>query len=101
MPRECANGIHYLLIGFRFEQVSTGASMEHLANQFIAVMHREHQHFCGRCATADLPGGLDPVEDREGDVKHRDIRLVLEGEIHSVTPIARLGTYDEVRAGLE
>src|SRR5215213_1812269 len=101
MPRERADGIYDLLVRFRFQQVSSCSSVEDFADQLVTVVHREHQHFGGWCASADLSGRLDPVEDRERNIEHGDVGLVLEGEIDSIAPIARLSAHDEVGAGLE
>jgi hypothetical protein len=42
-----------------------------------------------------LPRGLDPADDRQRDIEHRDVRLMMERKLH------RLATVTRFRAHLE
>ena len=44
---------------------------------------------------------LDPVEEWQRDIEHRNIRFVLERKLDGLAAVTRLGTHDKVGARLQ
>jgi len=101
MPGERLHGVHDLRVHFRFVQVSSCACMKSFRDRFITLVHREHEDFCDRRASTNLARGIDPIEHWKPQIKHCNVRRVLDGEINSSTPICGLGTHNEIVAGLK
>ncbi len=95
--------------GIRLEQIAPRARLEEFADQRLALVHGEDEHFGLGVKGPDLPSGVDPVEDRELVVEDGDMGLRLGRQFDRALAVLGLGDHlpprlaaqDGVKAGTD
>ena len=94
------DGVSQIGQGALLQQVSRRAGRGHLLDIGVIAVGREDEHPGGGNGFENLPRGLDPIEDRHGDVHDDDRRTKLPRQFDCFPAGPRLGDNLEVSLGL-
>ena len=102
---DAAHGANQIVLSGVFQHVSAGTGLERAQDVSFVRVHAEDHHLRVRVLVGirvgDLVGGLDAIQLRHSDVEHRDIGMMLRGELHGFASIVGLGDDFEIRLLLE
>ena len=93
MARHAFDRGNELAGGVGLEQVAPCARREDLADQFLALVHREDQNLGLGSRLPDPPRGLQPVELRHGEIKNSHMGTGLHRKLDGLPAVRRLGAY--------
>lgn len=73
MLAKAVNGRNQVLVGVGLQYVPACPGLQHVAGEFLRLVHGQHQHFGFGRVFQDLPGGIEAVQLRKAHIHHNDV----------------------------
>ena len=77
-------------VGFIFQNVTVGAGLDDLVNEFVGLMHGEDQDFGVRKGFVNAASDIYAIEQGHADIENQDVGFELQGFVHGFPAIGSL-----------